>query len=266
MRGEDKAMGKTVLKWIFITLCGAGIIWFCLPVLHGGFAGGSVFGIFICGLGLALLLLYPRLSGRGRRFRLWARAAVIVYALGLAWAAFLTGLMISYQAALPPQGLNVVVLGAQVYGPEQLGTSLRGRVDRALAYLQANPDADCIVTGGQGGNEPCPEALAEKNALVSGGVDPARIYMEDKSRNTRQNLRFAMEIARREGLDTRVAVVTQNFHLFRAVKLAESAGFEAYGLPAPTDPILLPQYYGRELLSLTKWWAEELFLGGNRNP
>ena len=70
-----------------------------------------------------------------------------------------------------------------------------------------------------------------------------------------------MELAKREGLDTQVVVVTQNFHLFRAVQLAKAAGFTAYGLPASTDPLLFPQYYGRELASLTKWWVERLFLG-----
>lgn len=249
---------KRILKWIFIALCFAGILWFCLPILHGGFAGGSVFGIFICALGIALALLFPRFYRQGRRRRRLAKIALALYCLGLAWAGFLTGLMVSYQAAEPPQGLNVVVLGAQVYGEERMGVSLSGRVDRAFAYLQANPQAKCIVTGGQGGNEPCPEALTERNVLVGRGIDPGRIYMEDKSRNTRQNLRFAMEIAEKEGLDTEVVVVTQGFHLFRAVMLAEGAGFTAHGLSAPTDPILLPQYYGRELLSLTKWVAEEL--------
>lgn len=249
---------KKILKWIFLALCSAGILWFCLPILHGGFAGGSVFGIFICALGIALALLFPRFYRQGRRRRMLAITALALYCLGLAWAGFLTGLMVSYQAAEPPQGLNVVVLGAQVYSEERMGVSLSGRVDRAFDYLQANPQVKCIVTGGQGGNEPCPEALTERNVLVDWGIDPERIYMEDKSRNTRQNLCFAMEIAQREGLDPEVVVVTQDFHLFRAVMLAKSAGFAAHGLSAPTDPILLPQYYGRELLSLTKWMAEEL--------
>ena len=138
--------------------------------------------------------------------------------------------------------------------------SLRNRVERAYQYLQDNPESKCIVTGGQGNDEPCPESLTARNALIRMGIEPERIYFEDKSRNTRENLKYAMEEAKDKGLDTEVVVVSQNFHLYRAVRLAESAGFTASGLPAETDPIIYPSYYGRELLSLTKWYIEELIL------
>lgn len=39
------------LKAAFIILCALGILWFCMPVLHGGFAEGSMFGVAVCGLG-----------------------------------------------------------------------------------------------------------------------------------------------------------------------------------------------------------------------
>lgn len=254
-------MLKKIFRALFGFLCLAGMVWFCLPLCRGGFAEGSVFGIFICLYGLAFVLFYGKFAARGRWQKRLARAAAALYGLGLAWAAFLTGLIISYQAAPPPPGLNVIVLGAQVFSEEHMGSSLSQRVDKAYEYLRDNPEVKCITTGGQGGNEPCPESLTEKNALTGMGIDPARIYMEDKSRNTRQNFQYAMEVAEREGLSTEVIVVTQNFHLFRAVQLARAAGFTAYGLPAPTDPLLFPQYYGRELLSLTKWWVEKAVFG-----
>lgn len=255
-------MGKRMRKLCkmgFMGLCGLGVLWFCLPLLHGGFGVGSAFGIGVCAAGIALAVLVPPFLRRGGVRRVLARIAVALYLVGLGWAGYLTALIVSYQAAAVPQGLNVVVLGAQVYSAERMGQSLTGRVDRAAEYLLANPQVQCIVTGGQGGNEPCPEALTAKNALIQRGVDPDRIYMEDKSHNTRQNLVFAMDIARERGLDTQVVVVSQSFHMYRAVRLARSAGFEAYGLPAETDPIIFPSYYGRELLSLTKWYLEELF-------
>lgn len=251
-------MGKRVCKIGFIGLCGLGILWFCLPILHGGFGEGSVFGIAICAAGIALAVLYPKAVGQGGARRVLARTAVGLYLLGLGWTGYLTALIIISQAGAVPQGLNVVVLGAQVYSAERMGKSLSGRVDKAAEYLLENPQVRCIVTGGQGSNEPCPEALTAKNALIRRGVDPERIYMEDKSRNTRQNLAYAMDIARERGLDTKVAVVSQNFHMYRALRLARSAGFEAYALPADTDWIIFPSYYGRELMSLTKWYLEEL--------
>lgn len=249
---------KRFVQIIWICLCLAGAAWFTMPVLHGGFMEGSLFGVSVCVLGIVLGVQYPKWVARGGWRKISIRVAAVCYALGLGWAGFLTGLILSYQAVPPPDGRNVVVLGAQVYSAERMGRSLTYRVEKACEYLEANPDVACTVTGGQGPNEPCPEALTARNALISKGVDPARLYMEDQSRNTRQNLENAKEIAEREGLGDEAVVVSQSFHLYRAVKLAEAAGFKAYGLAADTDPIIYPQYYGRELLSLTKWFIERI--------
>lgn len=251
---------KRVLKIIGGALCAAGIIWFLLPILHGGFRMGAAFGVCVCALGLCLLVFYRRFIQAGGWGKTCARLLAVFYAVGLAWAGALTGLMFSVQFRTPPPGTNVIVLGAQVYSAERMGVSLQGRVEKAAAYLQEYPEAQCIVTGGQGGDEPCPEALTQKNALARMGIGPERIYMEDQSHNTRDNMGFAMEIAREEGLGTEFAIVTQSFHMFRALQLAENAGFTAYSLVAETDPLLFPEYYGRELLSLTKWVAQHLVL------
>jgi len=251
---------RIVLKILGCVLCGAGCIWFLLPIAHGGFRLGAAFGLCVCGLGLALLLCYRRFVGAGGRRKVCTRVLAVVYALGICWSVALTVLMFSAQYRTPPAGTNLIVLGAQIYSAERMGVSLTNRVDKAAAYLLENPEAQCIVTGGQGGDEPCPESLTQKNGLMRRGIEAGRIYMEDKSRNTRENMVYAMEVAKEEGLGTEVAVVTQSFHMFRALQLAESSGFTAYSLVADTDPLLFPEYYGRELLSLTKWIVQHLFL------
>lgn len=250
-------------KWVralFVGICVLGILWFCMPVLHGGFAVGSVFGAAVCALGMAITLQYKKMVTKGGWRKVLARLAVALYLLGIGWTGYLTVLIVSYQAAPPPAGRNVIVLGAQVYSAERMGVSLKNRVDRAAGYLRENPESKCIVTGGQGDNEPCAESLTARNALLRMGIEPERIFSEDKSRNTRENLEYAMETVQANGLSTEVVVVSQSFHLYRAVRLAESAGFTASGLAAETDLIIYPSYYGRELLSLTKWYIEELFL------
>ncbi len=251
---------KKVMRAVGQVLCLVGCVWFVLPVLHGGFALGAAFGLCVCLLGFLLLRFYPRLAKAGAWKKALARLVSVFYVLGLLWAAFLTAAMLSAQYQTPPAGANVIVLGAQVYSAERMGQTLTSRIEKAYQYLTENPDAKCIVTGGQGGDEPCPEALTEKNALLRMGIHEDRIYMEDKSRNTRQNLKFAKEIADANGLGTEFVVTTQSFHMCRAMRLAESAGFTAYSLPADTDLILLPEYYGRELLSLTKWYLESLIM------
>lgn len=251
---------KKAVKYLGETLCVLGCLWFLLPILHGGFALGAAFGFCICVLGLVLLCFYPKLAQKGGWRRVLARLATVLYGLGLLWASFLTVVMFTAQFRTPPDNVNVIVLGSQVYSAERMGVSLTNRINAAFAYLTENPRAKCIVTGGQGGDEPCPEALTEKNALVRMGIDEDRIYMEDKSSNTRENLEFAKAVADENGLGVKFAVVTQSFHMYRALGLAENAGFTAYSLKAETDWVIFPEYYGRELLSLTKYYVERLVL------
>lgn len=254
---------KKVMKWIGRILCLLGCIWFLLPILRMGFDLGAAFGFCVCLFGFLLLHYYGRFARCGGWKKAIARLASVFYCLGLLWAGFLTGLMLSAQMNTPPAGTNVIVLGSQVYSAERMGISLTNRINAAFSYLQDNPEAKCIVTGGQGGDEPCPEALTEKNALLRMGVGEERIFMEDQSRNTRENMTFSREIAKTEGLGMEFAITTQSFHMFRALKLAESAGLKPYSLVAHTDPLLLPEYYGRELLSLTKWILETVISEGH---
>lgn len=249
-----------VLRMAGCVLCGAGCVFFLLPVFRGGFNLGAGFGMFVCLLGLALLLFFGKISRKGGWKQAVVRLVTAFYCLGLVWAAYLSGLMLSVQANTPPENVPVIVLGAQVYSEEKMGVSLTGRINAAYDYLLDNPQSSCIVTGGQGGDEPCPEALTEKNVLVKMGIDEERIFLEDRSHNTRENLVFAKEIAEEQGLGEEVAVVTQGFHMYRATQLAKAAGFTPYSLVAETDPLLFPEYYGRELLSLTKWWVERLVI------
>lgn len=251
---------RKILKIAGCVLCSLGIIWFLLPILKGEFSIGMVFGILGCTVGLLLLLLFRRLSSRGGWKQVTVRFVTVLYVAGVLWCGYLTVLMNSALHVTPPENANVILLGAQVFGPEKPGVSLSYRIDAAFRYLEENPKAKCIVTGGQGKDEPCTEALTQKNLLVQRGIAEERIYLEDQSRNTRQNMRYAMEIAERENLGNAFAVVTQNFHMYRAMQLADSTGITAYSVVADTDPLLFPAYYGRELLSLTKWQVERLFL------
>ena len=87
-----------------------------------------------------------------------------------------------------PDNLDyLIVLGAQVYknGPSPV---LKFRLDKAYEYLSANPETRCIVTGGQGSNEPFTEASCMADYLVKRGIDSGRIILEDKSTTTAQNL------------------------------------------------------------------------------
>ncbi len=161
----------------------------------------------------------------------------------------------------------LIVLGAQVResGPSLV---LKYRLDAAAEYLEAHPDTVCVVSGGQGGNEPFPEAEGMCRYLENKGIRPDRILLEDRSLNTVQNLRFSRLVieedqARRsasaaQGAPPAIALVTNDFHLFRASAIARKQGFaDVLPLAAGSSPLYLPNNLLRECLGFVK----DLLLG-----
>ncbi len=128
----------------------------------------------------------------------------------------------------------LIVLGAAVHG-DRVTWVLSNRLDTAADWLAAHPDAVCVVSGGQGDGESVTEASAMQKYLVERkGVDPARILVEDKAENTRENFAFSKAlIDERLGSDAKIAFVTTDFHVFRAGRVAKKAGISAVGVAAP---------------------------------
>ena len=69
--------------------------------------------------------------------------------------------------------------------------ALKYRLDEAVEYLEDNPKTICIVSGGQGANEPYSEAEGMAQYLKEQGIAASRILLEDKSLNTEQNMEYS---------------------------------------------------------------------------
>lgn len=150
-----------------------------------------------------------------------------------------------------PAGLDyIVVLGAQVRtdGPSVI---LKYRLDKAAEYLEHNPETLCIVTGGQGYNEPFPEAEGMKAYLVEKGIGEERILMETASTSTVENIVNA-ETLMGDGYNG-VGIVTNNFHVYRGTALAEKQGMKGVcGIAAGSRPLYLPNNLLREVFGIAK--------------
>lgn len=151
-----------------------------------------------------------------------------------------------------PENAVVIVLGAQVFA-ERLSGTLYNRVEAAAAFLKAHPQAVCITTGGQGWNEPRTEGQAAKEVLIEMGIEPARIHAETSSKTTWENLCFAREIIEREELGAQVVLATQQFHQWRAGKMAERLGLKPYPLVAADRPGTKWKHTSREGLAILKF-------------
>jgi len=120
----------------------------------------------------------------------------------------------------------VIVLGAGLRGSRPSST-LRGRLHAAYEYHKENPDALIVVSGRQGNDEDISEAQAMQAYLVNLGVPKDRIIKEEKSTSTYENFILSKKI-----LDTRfessykIAYISNEYHVFRAGKIAADAGFD----------------------------------------
>ncbi|MDE7277605.1 MAG: YdcF family protein, partial [Lachnospiraceae bacterium] len=179
------------------------------------------------------------------------RGITIVMALGVLLFIIVEGCIISsYRAKGEPNLDYLIVLGAQVKekGPS---AALKFRLDTAYDYLVENENTLCIVSGGQGANEPHSEAQGMYDYLVERGIAKERIIMEDKSTDTSENIAFSSVFLDME--KDRVGIVTNNFHVFRGVHLAKHQGIRnVCGIAAPSNIYFQLNNMVREFFGILK--------------
>lgn len=186
----------------------------------------------------------------------WVRIAWrTLMCAGLALVIGLEGLVVSGMSAQPPEGLDyLIVLGARVEENGSPSKALQKRINAAAEYLSANSETMVIASGGKGTDELISEAECIRNGLVAMGIDESRILLEGQSTTTSENMEFSMRLMD-GGAEMKVGIVTNNYHVFRGIKLAEHAGLKnVYGLAADyTGPTLL-HYMMREGACLIEDW------------
>lgn len=166
--------------------------------------------------------------------------------------------LVAEGARLPPgegPADAIVVLGARVLPGGEPSGSLRARA-LAGAALFHERRAPLVVTTGASHLQPPGEAVVARALLLGAGVPAEAVVMEEKSRNTWGNLLFARPLVP----GPRVYLVTEPFHLGRALLLARRLGFD----PLPW-PVLSPAWsrpgsrarlLARDTLSLSLALAE----------
>lgn len=214
-------------------------------------AGGFFLAWIALGAALAALG-WARRTSRWGRLAAWVRGLVVgCSAVVLLAVCALCGLVASAASATPPAGLDyLVVLGAGLQPDGTPSEALTYRLDAALDYLDDNPETTCLVSGGQGAGEVRAEADAMAEYLVAHGLDEGRLVREDRSTTTAENVRNSAGLVEPGAT---VAIVTNDFHLYRALRIAERNGLAgAHGLAAPSNPLYLPQAALRECAAIVK--------------
>lgn len=206
----------------------------------------GVGGVFFIGIALVLHFgIWDRIPPMLRR--IFGMAVLI----GVVLFVIVEGLILSRFHDKGKENLDyIIVLGAQMK-PAGPSAVLQFRLDAAYDYLTENDNTICILSGGQGSNEPCSEAEGMYQYLIGKGISPERLMMEDRSTDTSENIAYSMTLIGRK--DVSVGIVTNNFHVFRGVRLAKAAGFtDVCGIAARSNVYFQLNNMVREFCGIMK--------------
>lgn len=189
----------------------------------------------------------------GKRFPRWLRRTLAVLYTFAVIAAALFLWQMSVAARNIPIVENgdgtVIVLGCEVIG-QRPSLMLQNRINAACAYLTAHPGAVCVCSGGMADDEIITEASCIADTLTQMGIDPARIYREERSGNTAENLRFSAELIREEGLSPVAVIATDNFHEYRAALYARQNGLTPFSIGCRSPWYFSGGYWCREMAAI----------------
>ena len=253
--------------WVRIAslLVGAVLLTDALALMGMGF---FMLGVTVPGvLGLALCFLGVRWHATRAWFYrmrwgrlLWSTGWLLLLAWVFSVAAFWWVLAREVRAfeeiasTTPVQA--IVVLGSGT--PKgQPSPALRARLDKARELAAVHPQAWVVVSGGVDFGETLSEGQVMGNYLREQGMAAARILQEERSTSTELNLQYSLPLLQAQGmgLDTAMAVVTSDFHTFRAHRIARKIGYtQATAVAAPTPLYIRYNAWLREYFAMASSW------------
>jgi len=145
----------------------------------------------------------------------------------------------------------LLILGGGVRG-ETPSAILQDRLDKSVGYLKSNPEVKVIVSGGLGRRAEITEAEAMKRFLVEQGIEAERIIKEEQATSTHQNIKYTKEILTEINSDYEINLLSSDFHIYRAEKIAQAYQLKTHSLRADTDFFVLLNYLIREYFALLK--------------
>lgn len=149
----------------------------------------------------------------------------------------------------------IIVLGCHVKGDGVPGRMLTDRLDAGIALYKAGVAPKLLMSGDHGRVE-YNEVGTMKKYAEDVGVPSEDIFMDHAGFSTYETVYRAKEIFCAD----KVVIVTQEYHMYRALNIAHSLGLEAYGVCAE-DKTYSGQLYRdvREILARVKDAAKGMY-------
>lgn len=126
-----------------------------------------------------------------------------------------------------PDCYTAIVLGAKVYANGYPSDYLQDRLDKALELYQHHKVTRFLLSGDHG-TTAYDEVNNMKAYLLGKGVNTKDIFLDHAGFDTYNTMVRAAKIFQ----VTDAIIVTQEFHLPRAIYIARHKGIEAYGIKA----------------------------------
>lgn len=174
-----------------------------------------------------------------RMYRIAVRCLVVLLILGLTGAGIVFGIngyvvsstaprILSPEAAAELTDVDcILVLGCLVHDSGEPSDMLEDRLRRGVELFKAGAGEKLLMSGDHG-RVTYNEVQSMKQYAMGKGIDSSDIFMDHAGFSTYESLYRAKEVFRAK----KILIVTQEYHLYRALYIAEALGMEAYGVSA----------------------------------
>ena len=239
-----------ILRLILMAIGIAGIVIFFLPLGKKGIANaGNIVGMILS----VFVLLFGTFSWLfSRNFK------IVLCVIALLILVLLIIVNVKMSKAKNNIATNqdvVIVLGCTYkYG---ISEELKNRIKEAARYLDKHPNALCIACGKVGNGYYDTEAEYIAVGLAKYGIAKSRIITEMSSTNTMENFKYAAQIINEKNLSRSLAVVTNDFHQYRAGIYASRCRLKAAAINVQTTKMMYPTLFVREVFAIIKCWISK---------
>ena len=172
-------------------------------------------------------------------------AALAVFSVNIYVTSKAEKMMYSEESVLPRDADCIIVLGAGLKPDGTPNHMLRDRLDLAVNLYEAGICKKLLLTGDHGTNS-YDEVNAMKNYVLSKGVPAEQVFLDHAGFSTYDSMYRAKEIFCVE----KAIVITQKYHLYRAVYIGDRLGMEVYGINS--DPYT---YVGQTARNIREYLA-----------
>lgn len=174
--------------------------------------------------------------------------AAVVLSISACLCASVEDQILSMDEAAKTNADAILVLGARVWDNSEPSAVLADRLDVGIAAYQAGV-SDRLLMSGDHGQADYDEVNTMKTYAIEAGIPSSDIFMDHAGFSTYESLYRARDVFQVKS----IVIVTQRYHLYRALYIANRMGLTAYGVVSGLQTYSgMPRFVARELLARTK--------------